>query len=59
MFYFAVDIGHHFFQSTLVCLIQIEESSFGLFFVNCFCICLHIVPKPDSHGKRGREFDIH
>ena len=35
LFYFAVNIGRHFFQSTLVCL-QIEESSVGLFFVNCF-----------------------
>ena len=38
LFYFALNIGHHFFESTLVSL-QIEESSFGLFFVNC---CLHM-----------------
>ena len=35
LFYFAVNTGHHFFQSTLECL-QIEESLFGLFFVNCY-----------------------
>ena len=34
MFYFAVNIGHHFFQSTLVHF-QIEESLFGLVFMNC------------------------